>query len=276
MSERQVRRRLESGAFERVHGVLAVAGVPHSWERSAAAALVAVAGGVLSHRSAARVHRFTLVRTDDAVTITAPIGAHHAVRGIDVRRSRLLPAEHVTEVDGLAVTTPARTLVDLAAELNDGRLRQVVEDQLSRRTVTWDELVATRAALSARGRAGSSRFRRVMESVEGRPPTESVLERSYLRLLDAAGVPHPQMQVTAPWAEVEPGRVDGMYPATRAIVELDGRTFHARASAIERDHRRDQLAVVAGYSTTRFTFQMIRSDPRHVVDVSRHLARPHT
>jgi len=275
-SARQRRRRLADGVLERLHGkVVGFSSTPDTWERAALAALLALPGSVMSHGSAARLHRFDPFPTSDAVTVSAPVSAHHDLAGVDVRRSRCLPAAHITEVDGLAVTTRARTLVDLAAEISDGRLQHLIEEELGRRRTTWDELVATRATMSARGRAGLGRLRRVMAKIEGKPPTESELERRYLRLLEAAGVTAPQMQAMAPWADVEPGRVDGMYVEAKAIVELDGRAFHVRASAIERDHRRDQLALVRGYATARFTYQQITSDPRHVVEVSRHLASRH-
>ena len=268
---------LASGSIERLHGsVLAVAGAPPTWERNAAAALAAVPGSVLSHASAARLHRCGTVPTSDDIVVTAPMGAHHDLRDVSVRRTRFLPPQHVTAVDGFAVTTLARTLVDLAADMSDGRMRRLIEDELAARRITWSGLVEILHETAARGRPGIGRFRRVLVRIEGDPPTESELERKYVRLLRSHGVPLPRTQVTAPWAERQPGRVDAMYVEQQAIVELDGRGAHARSLAFEEDRRRDQLAVLHGFTTTRFTFAQLASDPDHVVEVSRYLAtRPH-
>jgi hypothetical protein len=174
----------------------------------------------------------------------------------------------------MRVTTRTRTIVDLAADLSDGRLQRLVEDELAAGHVDWDGLVGMFAEVATRGRPGIGRMRRVLDRIEGNPPTESELERMYLRLLERAGVPAPAMQVTAPWSEREPGRVDGMYVEQKAIIELDGRRAHIRAQAFEADRRRDQLAGLEGYSSTRFTYKQVRSDPEFVIEVSRHLARP--
>lgn len=279
VSDRQLKRRLDSGALERLHGsVVAIAGSPRTWERAAVAALAAVPDGVLSHDSAGRVHRYPQMK--DIVVVSAPTIAHHALHGVRVRRTDPIPHDHRTVVDGFLVTTRARTIVDLAADLRDGRLRWLIEEELDAGRVSWDEVVDMFRQRARRGRPGIARMRRTLERIEGRPPTESKLERMYLELLDRAGVRPPTMQVTAPWAEVEPGRVDGMYAGSKAIIELDGRRFHAREAAFERDRRRDQLATLKGYATTRFTYRQIHADPDFVVEVTRYLAnrvvdRPH-
>ena len=233
---------------------LAVAGAPTTWEQSAAAALLALPGSALSHPSAARVHRFFSFADDGSIVVSTHLAAHHALPGVRVRRTRVLAAHHVTVVGGLAVTTRARTIVDLAADLHDARLQRVIEEELDNKLVTWDELLRTLAEMSGRGRRGIGRVRPVIEKIEGLPPTESQLERMYPRLLIDAGLPLPSTQVTAPWAEREPGRVDCMYPDALSIIELDGRTFHQRNSAFETDRYRDQLAKLQGWSATRFTY----------------------
>lgn len=272
-SARQRTQRLSSGALVRLHGsVLAIAGAPASWQRDATAALAAIPTAVLGHTSAARLHRMERVREVDRVSLLAPLGAHHRLNGVDVRRTRLLPDSHIVEVEGFRATTRVRTIVDLAADLSDGRMQRLVEDELAGRHVGWNELAETFWQMSGRGRPGVARMRRVLERIEGSPPTESELERMYLRLLAAAGVPAPKMQVAAPWSEREPGRVDAMYVEEKAIIELDGRAFHIRAQAYERDRRRDQLAILAGYVTSRITYRQIRDDPEDVVEVSRYLS----
>lgn len=273
VTEHERRRRIESGALERINSkVLAVAGAPRSWQQRAAAALLAVPDSALSHESSARILAVPWYAHHDPITLSAPLTAHHFIPGIDIRRTGRLPDEHITETRGLRHTTLPRTLIDLAVVTRDRRLQEVIEGRLAARQVTWDELEATFRSLAGRGRPGTASARRVLQAIEGDPPTESKLERMYLDLLRRAGVPLPSMQVTAPWAERQPGRVDAMYVDAKSIVELDGRKFHIRSAAFENDRKRDQLATVRGFATSRFTYLQITSDPNHVVEVSRYLS----
>lgn len=268
----EVRTRLESGAWLRLNdSAVAVAGAPATWGRAVTAALAAMPGTVLSHACAARAHRFRGFERCGEIVLLGDLGEYHRLRGATVRRTRLLPDSHVTTVDGLPVTTIARTLIDLGADVLDGRLQRLVEDQLSARRVTWTELDDAFSVLAARGRPGIGRIRRVLGAIEGSPPTESELERRFLRVLQRHGIDAPAMQVREPWSERELGRVDGMHADRRIIVELDGRTFHARTDAFERDRRRDQLALVEGFRTVRFTYRQVLDEPGHVADVVRRL-----
>jgi len=274
LSDHDLRTRIESGALERLHErVLVVAGAPRTWTQAAAAAAVALPGGALGHEAAARILGLFGFRDSTIVSITGPLSAYHFLNGVHVRRTGFLPDDHVTTTSGIRHTTRARTVIDLAVVVrSDGRLQHIIETELAAKRLTWDEIEATFRSLATRGRPGIARARRVLQEIEGKPPTESKLERMYLDLLTTAGLPLPTMQVTAPWAEREPGRVDGMYRDTKSIVELDGRQFHVRNSAFERDRKRDQLAVLNGYVPTRFTYKQITGDPGFVVEVSRHLS----
>ena len=273
ITEHERRARIESGALERLNGkVLAVAGAPRTWSQRAAAVLMAVPGSALGFESAARVLGIPWYQEHDAITISAPLAAHHFVPGIEIRRTGRLPESHIAETRGLRHTTLARTLIDLALVTRERRLQEVIEGQLGAKRITWDELESTFCALAGRGRPGIARARRVLQTIEGRPPTESKLERMYVDLLTGTGVALPTMQVTAPWAERRPGRVDGMWVEAKSIVELDGRKFHVRNAEFENDRRRDQLALVRGYETARFTYLQIRNESDHVIEVSRYLS----
>lgn len=273
LTRRQLRRRLENGSMVRIsESVLAVSGAPVTWAQRATAALHAVPNSVLSHDSAARLHPLEGIGSSEGVTITAGLEAYHQLSGVTVRRTRLLPSEHVVLIGGLPVTSVARTLVDLGADLQDARLTHVVERALAARQVGWDDLVDIVRSMSARGRPGVGRVRRVLTRIEGQPPTESHLERMYLDVLRRRRIPLPEMQVRAPWSDREPGRVDAMYRSTRSIVELDGRTWHSRNQAFENDRRRDQLATMNGFRTVRFTYRQVANDPEHVAAVSRSMA----
>lgn len=180
----------------------------------------------------------------------------------------------ITSTSGIPHTSRARTVIDLARVVRDARLQKIIEEELISRRLTWPDLEMTFNSMATRGRPGIARARRVIEVIEGKPPTESQLEKMYLGLLREAEVPLPEMQITAPWAERRRGRVDAMYPDARSIIELDGRRFHERSAAFEEDRLRDQLAVLEKFRTARFTYRQIKSDPDHVVAVTRFLSQP--
>ena len=55
--------------------------------------------------------------------------------------------------------------------------------------------------------------------------------------------------------------VDALWPKQRVIVEVDGYTYHAHRAAFERDRRRDQQLIAAGYRVIRVTWIQLRDRP---------------
>lgn len=275
MTEHQLRTRLTAGVLERRHRhVFAVAGAPQTWRQEALAATLALPGAPLGHEASGRILRLFGFRETPHVTLLTTLERHQRLSGVRVRRTCFLPPEHITSTNGIPHTTRARTCIDLATVVGDARLQRVIEDELVAGRLSWDELEEMFRSLAGRGRPGISRARRVLQRIEGDPPTESELERMYLDLLREAGIPLPTMQVTAPWAERQPGRVDAMFVDVKSIVELDGRKFHIRNDSFESDRLRDQLAVFHKYRTSRFTYKQITGDPDHVIRMSRALSEP--
>lgn len=273
VTEHELKVRLRSGMLERLHDkVVAVAGAPRTWTQSIAAAVLALPGSAASHESSGRILGFFGFDACTTISVLAPLSAHQRVRGVRVHRTDSLRERDIATTNGIRHTARARTIIDLATVVGDGRLQRITEEEFAAKRLSWFELDEAFRAIAVRGRPGVGRLRRVLAAIEGKPPSESKLERSYVELLLAAGIELPNMQVAAPWAEREPGRVDAMYPEARVIIELDGRTFHVRNDAFERDRKRDQLAALNGYVTVRFTYRQITADPDHVVDVTRRLS----
>ena len=178
-----------------------------------------------------------------------------------------LPAVDVTRRRGVRVTTLERTLVDLGATLSVRSLTTAVEGRLIARATTFERLEGSFARLGGRGRGGTARIGAVLAALDGLPPTESELEARFVRLLDASGLPTPAMQVSLPGVTSERGRVDAFYAEQGVIVELDGRRFHARVEAFERDRRRDQQAIRGGFRPLRFTHRQVSREAKEVVAV---------
>ena len=123
-----IRERLHAGRFKAVHpGVYVVGGAPDTWHQRMLGACLAAGGlAVASHRAAARL--WGLLGEDDLVELSVlrPKGPRPAGAG-GTACANLVPA-HTTIRQGVPVTNPMRTLVDLGAVVKPW----VVEDALDR------------------------------------------------------------------------------------------------------------------------------------------------
>ncbi len=140
--------------------------------------------------------------------------------GVVVHETTVLSADDVTGVDGIPVTTPARTLVDAAAVLHPSTLDIAVDEALRRDLVTFDALWTRVAELGGRGRAGTAHLRAFLAA---RHPdadlSESVRETLLVDALVAANLPRPVLQ-----QEIRDrsgtfvARVDAAYPHARVAL----------------------------------------------------------
>src|SRR5688572_26296211 len=256
-------RRLGQGRLVRVApGVYSLPGWPDSWQRRLWLAHLDVGlHSVVSHEAAAVLHCLTPFPAR-LVTITVPHGDHERTADYEVRQSTDLRPHHCTTVDGLPTTTPARTLVDLAARTGRDRLGRAVDDAHVARRCRIDEVVAVYDELRRPGKRGMRTLKNVLAvRGAGYVPAESVLERRLLRVLAAGGLPEPVRQAALPWRPEAPQRVDLLYPRQRLIIEADGRRYHSRLDQMADDRRRDRDAQLHGYDVLRFVWEEITKQP---------------
>lgn len=212
--------------------------------------------GVLSHFSAAAL--WGLVDWDERlpqVTTTASRTPRH--RGLRAHRTTTLDRRlDVRLVKGIPVTSPARTIVDLAATVRPRELRRLVRQAVSLRLVRLDELIDTLAR--ARPRRGRRALARILAS--GPPPTRSVLEDVVFDLIVDAGLARPDVNV--------PLRLDGRtvipdfrWPAARIVVEADGAAWHDHKLAREDDAARQALLEAHGERVVRVTWEQAVARP---------------
>jgi very-short-patch-repair endonuclease len=90
--------------------------------------------------------------------------------------------------------------------------------------------------------------------------TRSEAERRLLSLVRQAALPEPLVN-----ARVCGFEVDFYWPASRLVVEVDGRAFHGDERAFEQDRLRDQVLVAAGLRVIRVTWRQISENPLAVV-----------
>jgi len=267
LSASAVRKRVASGRLYRVHRSVYSLAPPELLSRRGrylAAVLACGPGAVLSHRSGADLHQ--LRATDRGrIDVTVPGGACRHHDGIDVHRSWTLAAAGTTIIDGIPVTTVARTLLDLAAVVAERH----VERALNQAEILelLDVRALDRQLECNRSRPAASKLRAVLAAYDvGQGPTESELEEGLLDLCRVAGLPAPERQVYIVLGDGEPAiRVDFAWRAQRLIIETDGAKYHRTRRAFESDRRRDQRLALAGWRVVRVTWRQIEGHPAEVV-----------
>jgi hypothetical protein len=165
------------------------------------------------------------------------------------------------------VTTVPRTLFDLAAVVPQRQLERALNEAEVLRL--GDELTLDRLLDRYPRRKGNRAVRAVLrDRREGATLTRSELEETFLGLVDAAGLPRPELNVL-----VEGYLVDALWRELRLVVELDGRDVHGTVAAFERDRERDRVLQVGGWRPVRITGrQMRRTRPAVIADLRRLLA----
>ena len=205
-----------------------------------AAVLACGERAVLSHGSAAALWNL-LPASKGIVDITVPgTGGRRKRRGIHLHRSPLLTPVVTTLRNGIAVTTPVRTLVDL---------RRVVPADAIRRAVRQAEVLG----LEIGGNDGAD-------------ATRSELEHAFLRLCRRHRLPTPEINV-----RLGPFLVDFLWRQRSLIVEVDGYRFHRGRLAFEDDRARDVDLKLRGYEVVRFTYRQVVDEPRWVMRTLRAL-----
>ena len=90
--------------------------------------------------------------------------------------------------------------------------------------------------------------------------TNPGIERLFVEVLDAGGIPRPETNVF-----VEGYNVDAVWREQKVIVELDSRAHHMTTSAFEEDRERDDVLQLAEYRVTRLTWRRLSEHPERVV-----------
>jgi very-short-patch-repair endonuclease len=181
-----------------------------------------------------------------------------------VHRRRRLRDEECAIRDGIPVTSPIRTLVDLAAVSGSAAIERMVNEADRLDLVNPDTL--RRALGDYRGQRGVARLRTVLDPRTFRR-TRSGLERSFLRLVERAGLPIP---LTGEW--VNGFEVDFFWPGLGLVVETDGLRYHRTPARQARDRRRDQAHTAAGMTQLRFTDTQIDFEVPYVIETLRTVA----
>jgi len=215
-------------------------------------------GAALSHGSAAALWGIGK-EENGLIGVSVRRRCRHRRRGLEVRSRPSLPSQDVATHRRIPVTTPARTALDQATQLNDGDLERLVNEASARDRIDPESL---RRYLDLRpGEPGVGRLRKLLDRDTFRL-SDSELERLFRPIALAAGLPQPETKVF-----VNEFEVDFYWPTLGLVVETDSLRFHRTAAKQARDLRRDQTHTAAGLVPLRFTHWQVKHEPTHITEV---------
>lgn len=245
--------------------VIRLVGAPRTPHTEIIAAVFdAGTGAVASHRTAAvlwALPGFELDRPE----VTRPYGSDKYRPTLGrLHGTRSLPPHHVTTVDGIPVTTLARTLFDLAAVLHPARTERAVDSAVATSPALLPVLHRMLPELAERGRTGIRLMRALLaDRPVGYVAPASGLEARLIHVLDEAGIAtRRQVDLGGDgWI----GRVDLLVVGTNLVIEADSARFHTSRLDRERDARRDADLRDAGHEVLRITEEDVWHRPADVV-----------
>lgn len=253
LSPSEISTRVRNGVLiPRHRGVFAYGHVPDAWLSRAFAAWLAYGpDAALSHGACAAVFE-VLDEPDGPIHLSRPTGGR-SQRGTILHEADL--ADDLWYRKGLALTSPVRLMLDLAATeprdvveraWNAAQVRKLVTpSQLELRIEGWE------------GRRGVPILR---SFIDDRGATRSQMEDAFRALVRRAGLPEPEMN-----AWVDGVFVDTVWRDQRVIVELDSRGFHEHDSAFESDRSKNNILLPRGWLPLRFTYRRLQREPFAVV-----------
>ena len=229
------------------------------------AAVLQVNGSFASHESALRLHGVERIPVAPVVSIVR--GGNHRHPGIRVHRFDDVMREHLTTVDGLPTTTIERALVDATSVFTGARLGHLLDELTIRRRVTTVGAIGrTLRQVNRRGRLHIGRLPLLLDARRPAEPTpRSALERAMRGLIAASGLPAPSYEYPLPSDRDDRGFVDAAWPEARLILEIDGRSWHARERDMAKDRARDRLAARRGWQTLRVLDEEVDACPDAVI-----------
>lgn len=268
MSSSALGRRIDSGRFVPLHwGVYLISAVDPGLAQEMAAVLSGGRSALLSHISALVLWEVLRAKPPMPLHVTVPGGGRRSRNGVVYHRPVRLRRDGREVVDGIPVTSPARSLLDAAGLLGQREVEQVVGAIERRGLIPQEEL----AELPRRyaGHRGIPLLRHVLQGVVEKPFTRSEAERRCLQLIRSAGLPRPETNVTE-----GPYELDLFWPGESLAVEIDGWAHHSSRGRFEGDRRKDSWLKARGIEVIRLSWRQItRRSTATAVQVGQALAR---
>lgn len=261
MSNRSIAHAIKTDRLHRVyHGVYAVGRPPTTpLEKAVAAVLACGPRAALSHGSAMTLWGFWK-RWDEPFDVT--VAADRRPKGIHTHYTKTLLRRDVTIVDGIQVTSAARTLLDMAPRTRPKSLTRYINDARRTHLLTLKDL----ADVAARNPTHPGAPILNIHAASPHNPTRSGLEDEFLRFCERYNLPTPLINTMLYGYEV-----DAYFPVEKVIVELDSEEFHMYS--FEGDRERDATMLLHEIATIRITGKRLESSPDYEADRLRQILR---
>jgi very-short-patch-repair endonuclease len=225
--------------------------------REQAALLACGRAAFISHRSAALI--WGLDNGERPEVEVSVVGRYCASReGIRVHRIRAIDRRELRQHEGLWVSSPARTVLEIAALASINEVEWTIERGLVQRVLEPREVDAV-LARNERCR-GAARVAAVIGDDTATEMIRSRTEKHFLRLMRDAGLPRPDVNVGRGRSEL-----DFVWRDQRLVVEIDGYTFHRGPAAFRRDHEKNLVLQDDRFEIMRFTHDHVEQRPILVV-----------
>lgn len=224
-------------------------------------ALLTLPDAVASHQSAAHLLHFPRL---PKLVPTVVVASHttHRFPGVTVRRSDDLDKSHLTNVEGVRLTSIVRTTFDLAGILKFKEFDVMAEALILDGRMELRHFERITNELARRGKPGSRAARDFITIRLNGDPRATLLERKGRSVIAEAGLPLPIPQYPIPW---DPDRrFDDAYPDATLAIEWDSRRWHEQRAAMAEDRKRDREAALHAWYVARFTWEDVTEHPDEV------------
>jgi very-short-patch-repair endonuclease len=249
-------------------GVLRMAGAPETWHQSLMAAVLS-ADAVASHRSAAELWGLIPPAGYVDISVSPPRQPRLRPPAIAHRIIDLHP-ELAVEREGMPITDPIRTIVDLGLVLPSWSVRDALSRGLSTRLLRLAEVRHLREAIGRRGRSGTGVIGKLLdERLLAGPTEQSLLEKRLADLVRRHELPALAVQHEVWHAGRFVARVDAALPSCLLAIEVDGYEHHSSPEAFQKDRTRQNRLVALGWTVLRFTWDDVVKRPAMVAQTIR-------
>jgi predicted transcriptional regulator of viral defense system len=266
VDRRQIQRAVLAGTLVSVHPqVYRFRAAAPTRDQRVQAGVLQVPDSVASHESALWLHGVD--RSPFRVAVTVPPPSRSSLDGVTVHRHEV-PDLHRTTVRGIPCTTLPRTVVDVASVFGGDRLA----DLLDRVTITdrTTTIGAIARCLRQSSRRGRRRIAVLAQMLDDRGPSapapRSKVEARVDAAIDESGLPTPLAEYPLPTTSHTAGFVDRAWPEAKLILEIDGRSWHAREQDMAKDRARDRAAARAGWLTIRVLDEEVADELPAVIE----------
>ncbi len=240
LTPRQIGFRLSTGLWVAPHqGVYRPSSARPYFELKVMAACLAL-DGYASHSCAAAVYRLRGFE-EQVIEITVTTHRRRKLDDVTIHRHDQLDPRDVTIRWHLPITTPARTLLDIAGQ-HPELAERALNDALYRRLVRPEVLRSTISRAGSRSHTAATFLAQILDHLAA--PTESVLEDDFLALIRRSGLPEPVRQWPIAGGEF---RLDFAWPEAMVTYETHGRRHHSAPADRRRDRAKRRAAEAEGW-----------------------------